>query len=195
VPGAPAPSATPATLPPTISGTPVTSAVAGTAYSFQPLAIDPNRAKVIFTIANKPAWASFSAATGRLTGTPMDAQVGTYAGVEIAASVGQAVAALPIFTITVAPRAAAPTARAVSLAWDPPTQNSDGTPLVDLRGYKIHYGNAPNSYSNTISVDTPGVTSFVVDLLAAGTYYFALTAYNSTGVESGFSPEVVTSLN
>ena len=83
----------------------------------------------------------------------------------------------------------------MTLAWTPPTQNTDGTALTDLVGYKIHYGTASQTYTETVSVDNPGIATYVVQNLAAGTYYFAVTAYNSAGTESLLSDEVSATLN
>ncbi len=100
--------------------------------------------------------------------------------------------ALPAFSITVAAPAQS---NNVTLSWDAPTENADGTALVDLKGYRVHYGPASRSYSNTIEVSNPGLTMYVVQNLSAGKYYFALTAYNGAGQESSFSPEVSTQVD
>jgi hypothetical protein len=55
---------------PSISGTPPTTATVGRAYSFTPTASDPDGQVLKFSINWKPAWASFSKTTGRLSGTP-----------------------------------------------------------------------------------------------------------------------------
>lgn len=89
--------------PPVISGTPATSVVAGTAYSFTPTASDPNGDSLTFSIANKPGWASFSILTGMLSGTPAAANVGSYSGIVISVTDGIAVVSLPAFSITVSP--------------------------------------------------------------------------------------------
>jgi hypothetical protein len=91
--------------------------------------------------------------------------------------------------------APAPTSAAVTLAWDPPTQNSDGTALTDLVGYKIHYGTASQDYTDVVELNNPGLTRYVVDSLPAGEYYFAVAAYNSKGDESLLSQEVIAALN
>ena len=88
-----------------------------------------------------------------------------------------------------------PTAKTVNLQWQAPTENSDGTPLTDLKGYKIHYGTASQTYSGEISVDNPTVTTFLVDSLGAGKYFFAVTAYNKSGTESSPSDEVTATFN
>src|SRR3972149_603400 len=75
------------------------------------------------------------------------------------------------------------------LTWDPPTTNTDGTPLTDLAGYKIHYGTTSGNYTTVI--DVGNVTTYTVTNLTNNvTYYFATTAYDSSGNESGYSNEV-----
>jgi len=86
---------------PKISGIPGTSATIGAGYSFQPTASDPEGKALAFSISNKPAWASFSTSTGRLSGTPSAASVGTYSSIVIRASDGVSTASLPAFSITV----------------------------------------------------------------------------------------------
>ncbi len=90
---------------------------------------------------------------------------------------------------TSARQAVTAVAGTVTLAWDAPTTNTDGTPLTDLAGYKIYYGPTSGSYTNTL--DVGNVTTSVVNNLTDGlTYYFTVSAYNSAGVESSFSNEV-----
>lgn len=79
----------------------------------------------------------------------------------------------------------------VTLAWQPPTQNSDGTPLMDLSGYTIYVGTNSSNYEyREIRLDNPGLTSYVVENLQPGTYYFAATAFNSSGLESALSGKI-----
>jgi hypothetical protein len=85
--------------PPVISGAPATSGTVGTSYSFRPSASDPNGDSLTFSIANKPSWANFSAATGALTGTPT--QAATYSNIGITVSDGTQKAALAAFSIVV----------------------------------------------------------------------------------------------
>lgn len=180
---------------PAITGTPSASAAADQSYNFQPTASDGDNDRLSFTIANKPAWATFNAATGKLTGVPAAKDVGTYKAIEIAATDGKDVATLPAFTLVVATAGTATGSRAITLAWDAPTENADGSTLTDLTGYKIHYGTKTQTYTNTITVSNPGVTNHVVQNLANGTYFFAVTAYNATGGESAYSTEFATTLN
>ncbi len=76
-----------------------------------------------------------------------------------------------------------------TLAWDAPTTNADGTPLTDLAGYKVYYGAQSDTYDQNI--DVGNVTTYLFTSLTAGsTYYFAVTAYDTSGNESEYSVEV-----
>ena len=177
---------------PTIAGIPVTTAVAGQPYSFQPNVANTSGA-LQFTVAHLPSWAKFNTSTGQLSGTPDAAQVGQYPGIAISLVSGANVVALPAFTITVA--AAGSNSNSVTLSWQAPTENSDGSALTDLKGYMVRYGSKPGSYPDLIEVANPGLTTYVVQNLPAGKYYFAVTAYNAAGEESSLSGEVTTQVN
>src|SRR5213075_24006 len=106
---------------PTISGTPATTATVGTAYTFTPTASDPDAGTTLtFSVANKPAWATFSTTTGQLQGTPTAA--GTFANIAISVSDGQASASLASFSIVVTQPNRAPT-----ISGTPPTTGSVAT--------------------------------------------------------------------
>ena len=172
---------------PTISGTPTTQISAGDAYSFVPTASDSDGDTLTFSIQNLPSWASFDPASGALTGTPIAADVGTYANIRITVSDGAATASLPAFTLQVA----APTSASVMLSWTPPTMNTDGSPLTDLNGYVIYYGTSPDTLDMTIPLNNPGISSYLVEGLANTTYYFAIATVNSAGLESDLSNTAV----
>lgn len=73
-------------------------------------------------------------------------------------------------------------ADSVTLAWD---ANSE----PDLAGYRVYYGTRAGIYSNTI--DVGNVTSVSVPSLQPGQrYYFAVVAYNTSGLSSPYSDEV-----
>ena len=74
-------------------------------YSFQPSAKDALNKRVTFSIANKPAWTGFDPTYGRLYGSPVPANVGTYSNIVITVSDGTSKATLPAFSITVQPLA------------------------------------------------------------------------------------------
>jgi hypothetical protein len=85
------------------------------------------------------------------------------------------------------------------LEWDAPTTNEDGTPLVDLAGYRAYYSNTSGSYSEMVDAGMPycestgGVMTctYVIESLLPGTWYFAVTAYDTSDNESAFSNEVL----
>lgn len=75
-----------------------------------------------------------------------------------------------------------------TLTWNAPITNVDGTPLTDLSGYKVYYGTSPGNYSTSINVGNQ--TTYTITGLGYATYYSAVTAYDTSGNESGFSNEV-----
>ncbi|HEY6823390.1 MAG TPA: putative Ig domain-containing protein [Steroidobacteraceae bacterium] len=179
---------------PTISGTPATSASVGSPYAFEPSAHDPYGAPLAFSINNKPAWANFSIATGSLYGAPTSAQAGTYANIEITVSNGKVSAALPPFSITVKNGATSTTTASATLSWTPPTENADGTALTDLAGVHIYYGNSAADLSQVVQVSGTDESSYTIKNLAAGTWYFAASAYTTTGAQSALSSVVSKSI-
>jgi len=176
---------------PTIGGDPPSSILVNEMYEFEPNAADPDGDSLTFQVANKPNWAIFEASTGRLYGQPTLNDLGIYEGIAISVSDGSASRSLPEFSIAVTQSALGK----VTLSWVAPTQNADGSPLLDLAGYKIHYGKNSGIYDHEISIDNPGMTTYVVDNLVPDTYYFAATSFNSSGVESDYSGEAVRTIN
>lgn len=174
---------------PTISGQPGTSVPAGTAYAFTPTAADADGDTLAFSIANKPSWASFSTSTGKLSGTPAAGDVGAYANITIKASDGMASASLPAFAVVVNVEGLG----TATLSWTPPTQNTDGTALTNLAGYRIVYSTSASALGDPMDALTKqlqvvgNVSSYVIEGLTAGTWYFAVKAFNSAGVESVLS--------
>jgi hypothetical protein len=166
--------------PPTISGQPSANVMAGQAYTFQPSASDPNGDTLTFSVTNLPAWATFNASTGRLTGTPSAADVATYSGIQISVSDGQASASLNSFAITVADVVIG----SATLSWTPPTENSDGSALTDLAGYQVWYGQSQNNLNKTVMLNNASLSTYMVENLGSGTWYFTLVAVNSRGTTS-----------
>jgi hypothetical protein len=99
-------------------------------------------------------------------------------------------------TVGTPPRAEAQGAGGnVSLTWQAPTENTDGSALQNLGGYIIHYGTASKQYTSQITITNPGLTTYVVESLPAGTYYFSMTATTSAGVQSSPSSEAHTTIS
>jgi hypothetical protein len=167
---------------PTISGSAPTSVIAGQTYSFRPLTTDPSGGVLSFSISNKPAWASFNTATGLLSGEPTAAEVATYSNITISVSTGQVSASMAPFAIVVA--AAAATTGSATLTWEAPQDNTNGSPLTDLSGYTIYYGTNSAELTQTVKITNPTQTSYVINNLSAGTYYFSVAADASDGTQS-----------
>ena len=98
------------------------------------------------------------------------------------------------WTQSSAPPTQAAGSQPVTVSWQAPTQNVDGSVLTDLAGYRIHYGSASGSYTSTIQVANPGLTSYVIQSLPTGTYYFAVSAYTTAGVDGNLSAEVMAAI-
>ena len=86
---------------PVISGSPATTVVEESSYSFIPNASDQDGDVMTFAITNKPAWANFSSLTGKLSGTPTGNDVGTTSDIVIEVSDGKAERSLSPFSLQV----------------------------------------------------------------------------------------------
>ena len=85
-----------------------------------------------------------------------------------------------IIIIALLPAAAA--AATIHVSWNPNTE-------PDLAGYRLYVGEASGQYGEP--VDVGNVTGHVMEITPqhGATYYFALTAYDTSGNESGYSDE------
>lgn len=165
---------------PTIAGSPPASVLQGSAYDFTPSANDADGDALEFSVVGLPGWADFDRATGRLYGTPMAGDVGIHGNVVISVTDGSDGASLGPFDILVEQ----PGTGSVTLQWTPPTRNTDGSRLRDLAAYRIDWGRANGAFTNSVTIDNPGLTSYVIENLDPGTYKFAIAAVNSAGVSS-----------
>jgi hypothetical protein len=187
----------------TISGTPSTAVEATRYYGFQSWATDTDHRTVTYSIANKPSWATFDTRYGHLYGIPAAANVGTYSNIVISASDGVSQASLPAFSIKVTGTGTSggsgstggsgssggttTTTGAATVNWSPPTENTNGSTITNLAGYTIQYGTNKSDLTSSVKLTNPGLTSYVIENLAAGTYYFGVMAYNSAGATSAVS--------
>jgi Putative Ig domain len=169
----------------TISGTPSSSVTEGKTYSFQPSAKDSVGKTLSYSVSNKPSWATFSIATGLLTGTPTT--TGTYSNIVVSASDGTASGSLPAFSIKVVTPTPVSGTGSATLAWTDPTLNTNGSTLTNLAGVHLFYGQSQTAMTNEITVPSTSENTYTVSGLASGTWYFAATAYTTTGVQSAQS--------
>jgi hypothetical protein len=180
-----------ANRPPTISGTPLLNILVGLLYNFQPSASDPDGDTLTFSIQNRPSWANFDTATGRLSGTPGLLDILTYNNITISVTDGSAVANLNGFSLSVL----ASSGGTATVQWNPPTTNTDGSAFTDLTGFRVAYGRAADTLDQSSPVSSTSATQHTISNLTSGTWYFAVVAVNSQGVESALSNIASRSIN
>ncbi len=176
--------------PPSISGSPASVSREGELYTFTPVAEDQDDDTLRFSITNRPAWLSFNETTGELSGTPQAADVGLYEAIQISVSDGTATVDLAGFDISVESTSAL-------LSWTAPSSREDDSPLTlsELGGYKIYSGTNPNSLTLLVTLADSSLTSYRDENLSPATHYYAITAYDSDGVESVLSAVVSKTIN
>jgi hypothetical protein len=77
----------------------------------------------------------------------------------------------------------------LTVTWDPPIENEDGTTCEDLAGFKILWGEDPNALGAPEDVG-PAAEATIEDL-APGTYHIVATAYDVVGNESKKSTALI----
>ena len=124
---------------------------------------------------------------GLLDGTPTSSQTGTYSNIIISASNGQYTSALPSFSVVVTKAATTASTGAATIDWTPPSENTNGTKLTNLAGFRIYYGTSAASLNQMVQVASATETTYTISNLAAGTWYFAGVAYTTAGTQSAMS--------
>ncbi len=189
---------------PTISGTPATSVAEDAVYSFQPTASDVDAgATLTFSIVNRPSWATFNTTTGRLSGTPTNANVGTTSSIVISVSDGIVTTALPAFNLTVTNTNDAPIISgtpATTVAEDsaynftPTASDPDaGTTLtfsIVNRPSWATFNTTTGRLSGTPTNANVGTTSSIVISVSDGSVTTALPAFNLTVTNTNDAPTI-----
>ena len=167
-----------------LSGTPPSQVMQGSQLNFAPNISNPNNVSLTFTATNLPSWASINPSTGRITGTPSSADVGTYTGISITVSGGGESFTSPSYSIMVVATAAG----SATLTWTPPTQYTDGASLV-IDHYNLYVAGSQSALGGATPITVgAGQTSHTVVQLSTGqTWYFAITAVDASNIESVFS--------
>ena len=189
---------------PVISGSPATTVVQGTAYSFVPSASDADDQTLTFSISNQPSWASFSSSSGALTGTPDIDDIGTTSSIVISVSDGITSSSLASFSITVQAANQTPvisgspstTVDAGDLYSFTPTA-SDADPETTLtfsisnKPVWASFSASSGALSGTPTSTDVGATSGIVISVSDGTASASLPAFTLTVVASNQAPVVV----
>ncbi len=76
-----------------------------------------------------------------------------------------------------------------AVSWVAPTQNVDDSPLTDLAGFRIMYGQTATEagLDQSVYLQSPTATTWTSPALAAGQWYFGVKAFNSLGLEGPLS--------
>lgn len=189
---------------PVITGSPATSVNEDSDYSFTPTASDVDAgATLTFSITNKPVWASFNTATGALTGTPANADVGNTTGIVISVSDGTASAALSAFSLTVVnvndtPVITGTPATSVNedslYSFTPTASDPDaGTTLTFSIANKPNWASfntATGAFTGTPGNEHVGTTQGIVISVSDGTASAALSVFSLTVVNVNDTPVI-----
>jgi len=73
------------------------------------------------------------------------------------------------------------------VSWVAPTQNTNGTPLTNLAGFRVYYSTSNTSFSTSTLVNDTTSRSTTISALPAGTWYFMVRVLNSSQAESSNS--------
>ena len=171
---------------PTISGTPATSVTAGTAYNFQPNGADADGDALTYTHSEQAELGDVQRQHGPAVRHAGDRRCGRVLRHRDRGDRHKDTVSLPAFSITVT----APTNGSATLSWTPPTENTDGSAITNLAGFRIQYGTSAGALTQTIEVNNAGLATYVVTGLASGSWFFAVRAYNTAGAESANSSVV-----
>jgi hypothetical protein len=173
---------------PTITGVPDTGATESYAYSFTPIASDPDGDTLEYAIDGKPDWANFDIDTGTLSGTPQAGDAGTYSGITISVSDGSLSAALPSFEILVSD-----VNRAPSISGSPVTSATEQTPYsftpraTDADGDTLSFSISGRPSWAVFDEDT-GNLSGTPGYADAGTYSDILISVSDGSVSASLDP-------
>lgn len=76
----------------------------------------------------------------------------------------------------------------LTLRWDAPSENEDGSPLTDLAGFNLYYGQtSPVTVANSTVIRLATVTTATLSDLSPGTYFVAVAARDAAGNISDLS--------
>jgi len=182
------------TVTPSILLNPTSLSFSGVAGGPAPLAkpltlSNPTGGTLTWTLTETAAWLGLNISSG----TTMTETDSISASVSTTGLVAGSYST--VITVTASGSSNSPQAIPVTLTVTPPTTNGtaalswDGNTDPDLAGYNVYMGSQPGVYGAPISIGN--TTNYTVSNLTGGrTYYFSLTAVDTSGNESLHSSEV-----
>ncbi|MBL4817100.1 MAG: VCBS repeat-containing protein, partial [Shewanella sp.] len=187
---------------PVITGSPATSVDEDSLYSFAPTYSDADVADtLLFSITNKPTWASFSNVDGTLSGTPTNDDVGITSGIVISVSDGALSASLITFNIEVINTNDAPVISGMPStsvnedAFYSFTPTAADVDTADSLMFSIinqptwaSFSNVDGTVSGTPTNEDVGTTSGIVISVSDGTTATPLTAFSIEVVNINDAP-------
>ncbi len=186
---------------PVISGTPATTVAQDGAYVFSPSSSDVENDALTFSVTNLPAWASFDTASGAVSGTPGNGDVGTSGSIVISVDDGTDSSNLAAFTITVTNVNDAPTisgSPAIAVLQDMPysfTPTADDVDTGDTLTFSIanqpawaSFNTATGALTGLPNNSAVGFTGNIVISVSDGTVSTALPAFNITVMNVNDAP-------
>ncbi|WP_244916303.1 putative Ig domain-containing protein, partial [Photobacterium lutimaris] len=187
---------------PIISGAPATSVNQDASYSFMPTASDIDNDVLTFSIENQPAWASFNTASGVLSGTPTNDDVGTTSNISIKVSDGTETVSLAAFNLEVvnvndAPQIGGSPATSVqqdaSYSFTPTASDIDNDDLtfsIENQPSWASFNAASGVLSGIPTNDDVGTTSNITIKVSDGTETVSLDAFNLEVVNVNDAPVI-----
>jgi len=175
---------------PIISGTPSTAIQADNSYTFVPHVEDVDNDTLVFSITNKPSWASFDENTGKLSGRPTNTNKGTTSGIVISVSDGTQTVSLPAFAIVVKLINHVPTISGTPpitinadarYSFTPTASDSDGDSLtfsITNKPSWADFDEATGELSGTPTNANKGTTSGIIISVSDGTQTVFLPAFD-----------------
>lgn len=95
----------------------------------------------------------------RNSGSPGAGDVGLTEDIVITVGDGTTFASWPTFSVVVTQSASG----SALLSWLPPTTREDGTALTNLAGYRIRYGQNAAGLTQTVSLNSSALASYLVE--------------------------------
>jgi len=79
------------------------------------------------------------------------------------------------------------TTQPITFMWEPPTENTNGSALVDLQAYRVYSGTTRGNLKARVTLRNPGLATYMLKPASTAERYYAISAINSKGAESELS--------